>query len=439
MTGVFTEEEGPADGQMASLAGLNSSPESDSVFDQLFAEQAVVLTGEAETKPQVLQVAAPAPDVDDSVLEVVLQVPEVPEAPSVKPVPVGLSRAERFRSAGFVASHSSAPTPVQPVAPEQPASSRTWDRFVDPNNKPEAVTARQSMAAAKVLTPLIAAVSFAPGRASTSKSKSEALREMLVGMHRSAVATAESISEHMGRDVPSWMVTQLMQSMAQAIARRWEHGHGADMDSLASNMRSLFGSSGPEIDALIQGASEDAYIPVNHPDVARFRISVSTANAAWVLFDWVNHPRLSLDNKGDMPTRFFTFHRKSSDLVNMMLLRCVNECRGLVAQVESADLRTAHMQSSILRMANLMGAEYVTRTRHLMDWIADPTITDEEYQIRFKAAVSQLETHMLPEIYEYARVTFLRIERGAFQTIEDLNEKTNSKLVPGVSSRPVAS
>jgi len=440
-SGIFTEEDGPADGQMASLGGFGErEPNSDEVFAQLFAGQGAPV--------------APLAPVQAKTPESVQSNERAPETPLETPAPsspsafrTSLSRAERFRSAGQVGSSASSdgaavaePVQVQaavtPVTVPNPV--RSWSRFVDPNSKIEAITARQSMAAAKVITPLVAAVSFAPGSASPGEPKSKALTDMLVGMHRCAVSTAETISEHMGQDVPSWMVTQLMQAMAQAIARRWEAGEGADMDAMASNMRSLFGGSGPQIDALIRGASEDAYVEVDHPDVARFRISVSTANAAWALFDWVTHPRLSLDDKGDMPSRFFTFGLGASELVNKMLVRAVNECRGLVAQVESADLRTSHMQSSIARMANLIGAEYVTRTRHVMNWIADPQITNEEYQYRLDSAIKELDTRLLPEVYEYARVNFLRIEQSAFRTIEDLNEKTNSQLVPGGSSRPAS-
>lgn len=428
-TGVFTEEEGPADGQMASLGGLAvassraaaSESNADAIFDQLFSQAPSAASKLAQPAEEIV------PDL--------MPPPEAAVAPAPPSRVGGLSRAERFREVA-------APAPAKPPAPAPEAKAgplRSWSRFVDPDMKPEARDIRKSMAAAKVLTPLVAAVSFAPGNASAGADKSKSLQEMLVGVHRCAVSTAEAISESMQKDVPSWMVTQLMQSMSQAVSRRWEHGQGADMDALAANMKSLFGAHGPEIDSLVQGASEDAYVEVNHPDIARFRISVSAANAAWTLFDWVTHPRLSLDDKGDMPSRFFTFNQAPSVLVNKMLVRCVNECRALVAQVESTDLRTAHMQSSIARMSNLIGAEYVTRTRHVMNWIGDQAITDEEYQDRLDASVRELDTRMLPEIYEYARVTFLRVEQSSFRTIEDLNEKTNSQLVPDGDSRPAVS
>lgn len=431
-TGVFAEEEGPADGQLASLSAI-SPPQKNS--EELFAE---LFSAGVSTFGATM---GAAPVVEDAPVEA----PAEPVAAVRPPASGGLSRAERFRYAGSVGEDraSEKPLPLQQpsttVTKQDPSPVRSWNRFVDADAKIEAVTARQAMAAAKVITPLVAAVSFAPGTSSPSDQKTKALTSMLVGMHRCAVTTAETISEHMGKDVPSWMVTQLMQAMAQAIAGRWQSGQGADMDAMASNMRSLFGTSGQEFTDLVRGASEDAYVEVTHPDITRFRLSVTAANSAWILYDWVTHPRLSLDDKGDMPSRFFTFNQSPATLVTKMLSRCVNECRGLVAQVESADLRTAHMQSSIARMANLIGAEYVTRTRHVMNWIGDPDITDEVYQERLDAAVSELDTRLLPEIFEHARVAFLRIEQSAFRTIEDLNEKTHSQLVPAGDNRPASS
>jgi hypothetical protein len=193
--------------------------------------------------------------------------------------------------------------------------------------------------------------------------------------------------------------------------------------------------------SLIQAASDDAYAEVTHPDIAKFRVSVSAANAAWTLFDWVTHERLSLDPSGDMPSRFFTHGMDKADVVNMMLVKCVDECRALNAQVESADLRTAHLQSSIARMSNLMGAEYVTQTRKVMNWIADPAISDAEYQARLSKAGADFESRIFPLIADLARVNFIRIEQGAFRAIEDLHEKSKAAVSShdnGTGARPAA-
>jgi len=437
-TGVFTEDDGPADGQMAALAASSS----DDVFGELFegGPCAAPLAGAQDQEPPAARWdSSPKVFGDHSDSDFDRPAPEVISTkPPVAVVsnPAG-SRAVRF---GTVSGPAPAAERVYNEPPASPAAPvRSWSRFVSPDDKAEALNVRKSLAAAKVLTPLVAAVSFSPGSSGASDSKAKALREMLVGMHKCAVATAESVSDRLGQDVPSWMVTQLMQSMATAIARRWERGAGADIASMSVNMAAIFGDANEDISRVLIGASEDAYVEVDHPDITRFRISVSAANAAWVLHDWVTHERLSVDDKGDMPSRFFTYGRQPSEIVNMMLVRCVDECRGLVAQVESADLRTAHMQSAINRMANLIGAEYVTRTRVTMNWIADPSISDAEYQSRLAIASADMQEKVLPQVFEYARVNFLRIEQGAFRAIEDLYEKTKQDgLVPRVDSRPAA-
>jgi len=192
--------------------------------------------------------------------------------------------------------------------------------------------------------------------------------------------------------------------------------------------------------ALIRGASEDSYVEVIHPEISRFRLSVTAANAGWVIHDWITHKQLSVDPKGEMPSRFFTYGRSVHELVNKVLVQVVDQCRGLVAQVESPDLRTAHMQSSINRMSNLVGSEYVTRTRQIMNWIAEDSISDAEYESRMEQAAAQFETTILPEIFEYARTNFIFIEQGAFRAIEELYENTKTP-VPGAggTARPAHS
>ena len=106
-----------------------------------------------------------------------------------------------------------------------------------------------------------------------------------------------------------------------------------------------------------------------------------------------------------------------------MLVRCVDECRALVIQTDSADLRTSHMQSSINRMSQLVGAEYVAQTRQVMNWIGEEGISATEFTSRLNSAAAELDSRILPHIFEWARVNFLRIEQGAFNAIERLDEK----------------
>ena len=445
MSGTFSESEGPADGQAISIdAAPAARASSNDVFDAMFSgmdgaqgatdDIAAIMTLTEPTE-------APAVQAEKRVAAV--------EMPPARTQAGTSSRAARFKAAGAAVAPAAAidhheeglaTAPVRTVGAKVEASSaesvRPWRKYIDKNQMSDSVSLRQGMAAAKVLTPIVAAVSFAPGSESSDAVKAKALTEMLVGLHRSARDTAETISTQIGKDVPSWMVTQLMQGLSTSIAHRWQRGEGADIDALSANMRKIFTADSDELVDLIRGAAEDAYVEVDHPDIARFRISVSAANAAWTIYDWVTHERLSLDDKGDMPSRFFTYGMPVHDLVTKILTRTVNECRGLVAQVESADLRTAHMQSSINRMANLVGSEYVTQTRRVMNWISDQSISEDEYQARYAKTCRDLETKLLPQVHEYARINFLRVEQGAFRAIEELFNEKNKLPEPADGSSP---
>ena len=288
----------------------------------------------------------------------------------------------------------------------------------------DVVNVRKSLQAAKVLAPLVAAISFRPGSGAAPAQRSAGLSELLVSVHQNAYKTAEAVSDALKEDVPSWLVTQLMQSYAVIMARRWERQGDVDPGILGRAMGQLLSTRSAEVAELIKGASEDAYIEVDGPDVARYRIAASVTGAAWTLFDWVTHDRLAMDPAGNMPSEFYTYGLEPSEIVNRLLVRCVDECRALVIQTDSADLRTAHMQSSINRMSQLVGAEYVTQTRQVMNWIGEAGISDEEFAARLSSATNELDSRILPHVFEWARVNFLRIEQGAFKAVEQLIEKS---------------
>lgn len=351
--------------------------------------------------------------------------PERParEVSSALPVETATARSRRFMIDGgdSVQAGSTPMTQAPDSTAVQP--SRSWSNLTHANDRVDVVNARKSMSAAKVIAPLVAAVSFHPGSAAASLDRSTGLRQLLVSVHQNAVQTAEGISEALQEDVPSWMVTQLMQSYAHIIARRWEKSGNADPNVLGQAMVKLLANHSQEVAALVRGASEDAYIEVSGPDVARHRVAVSVTSAAWTLYDWVTHERLCVDSSGDMPNEFYTYGLEPFEIVNRLLVRCVDECRALVIQNDSADLRTAHMQSSIHRMSQLVGSEYVTQTRQVMNWIGEDGITEEEFAARLASASAELDTRILPHVFEWARTNFIRIEQGAVQAIGDLDRK----------------
>ena len=151
--------------------------------------------------------------------------------------------------------------------------------------------------------------------------------------------------------------------------------------------------------------------------------------------DWVTHEQLQVN--GGIPSRYYSYDLEPADVVARMLKLAVSFCRSLPLNVDHADMRVAHIQASIRRMAGLMGAEYVAHTRVVMNWIDDSSISDEEFAARKYAAAQQFETRILPHVFEWARRSFLRVEQGAFSAIEDLNDKQKPGVGSGSAARPL--
>jgi hypothetical protein len=359
-------------------------------------------------------------------------------AGSMPTVPLrGLTRAARF-GAPVTDPLAAPPAPAAPPASTASgtqasgAAGRPWGSFVDPNRAPDVVSARQAMSAAKVVAPLVAAVSFKPGKNGSPKEMAQSLTTMMVAVHRSSTRIAERWSQQYGKDVPAWTVSQLMQSMAEVVAQRWERAGTADVEQLTELMCGLLTDQDGDVTRMLIEAADYAYVEASSPDVAANRLAVSTAGAGWTLYDWVTRDQLST---GDGYT--YSYDLEPSEVVSRMLRHCVSFCRSMPLNVSNADMRVAHMQASVRRMANLMGAEYVASTRTVMNWIGQEDISDEEFAARKHAAAKQFETHILPHVFEFASRNFLRVERGAFTAIEDLNEKQNTDGGSGAADRPL--
>lgn len=296
---------------------------------------------------------------------------------------------------------------------------------------------KRSMAAAKVLTPLVASISFNPGFDGSQAERTQTLTALLKEVHTTAQQTALKISEAFGRDVPQWMVTQLMQALSEAVASQWQRSGTLQSSVLSDAMKVIFRD--PEnLSELIENASQAAYQEVKSFDVARDRVTTSTVSAAWRIYDWVTHPQLAVDPRGISPSVFFTYGMEPMDLVNKILTRCVDEARAFLLEIGDPDLRVAHLQASIARMSALVGAEYVTQTRHVMSWIAEeatPELQDE----RRALAQSQLETRILPHVFEWARQNFIRIEDGALSAMEVFHDqKAENQAVASGATGPAA-
>jgi hypothetical protein len=303
---------------------------------------------------------------------------------------------------------------------------------------PEVVQARKLMQAAKVIAPLACAAAFGPNRRALTRERSKALTTMLLAVHGGAVAIANHVSSLRNEDVPEWQMTNLMQSLASIVAEQWQRRGQCDVTEMVEMCREVLASQDGDVLRMLDDAADQAYREAKTAEVANARIAVSASAASWELYDWVTSSCLSLGSGGVGRAHTYCYGRTPAEMVTTLLRECVVFCRANPLNVASADMRVAHMQGALRRMAKLLGAEYVTQTVEVMNWINAEGITDHEFAERHAAAQQQFETRVLPNIVELARHAFLQIEEGAYGAIEDLNEKQAQPDAGGhFAARPV--
>lgn len=288
--------------------------------------------------------------------------------------------------------------------------------------------ARINIVAVKTLTPLVASISFYPGNAADPAMKSAALANMIVKIQKAA----DDIVLAMGPTISNtgWAHGQVMQMLASIAAKQWETRGRIDLDSAVTQILTVTRNPTAELQSALDAyADSDLYLEVDSPDVAQSRITMSVTNAAWDLYDWVTREGLCLK---ESPSMGFSYERPVDQIVELLLGRIIDEARAMQIQVNSTDLQVAHLQGSIRRLANLVGAEYVTQTNALLTWIQDPNIQASERARRHTAVVEQFESNVVPQVMEWARINFVGIEHKARKLME---ERKNEQNTPS-ESRP---
>lgn len=343
----------------------------------------------------------------------------------------------RGRFDGLLSSTPDVPLEPDPaeagaVVIDKPATGR-FGGLVSANagDPASAKQAKINIAAVKALTPLVAAVSFYPGNAAGSGMKSAALATLITGMHKAASDVAMAMAP-----LPSkmdWVRGQVMQSIATAAAKQWETHGRVDMEAMGQQMASLLRNPSIEIQSIMEAQNgSDQYLDVDGPDVARARIALSASAAGWELFDWVTRSSLA---EGSPDGSVFSYGRSIDVIVELLLGRVLDEARAMQITVRNADIRIAHLQGSIRRIGQLVGAEYVAQTRAVIHWINAEDIDAAEKDRRLRAAIDQFETNVLPRIMDWTHKNFAGIEHRARKLMEEfeLEARGNEE-----SSRPAA-
>ena len=156
---------------------------------------------------------------------------------------------------------------------------------------------RQAISSAKTLAPLAMPVSQTAGLESTPELRSQLLGQLLAQTYKATIDVAEGISDVAGRDVQSWMVAQLMQTLAQEISNHWIRDGKTDVNRYSQDFVSLFRDNRALLGSAMELMSNTAYQEVRSDrTVAEDRFAVSTMNAAWSLRGHVHDKRLLVDS-----------------------------------------------------------------------------------------------------------------------------------------------
>lgn len=357
--------------------------------------------------------AATSPAVVDAASEAQTEIPN-PRPPANLP---------KSRFGGLKAKTSSPDEEAGPAVVETPSGGR-FGGLVDHDRSAAAKGARINMAAVKALTPLVASISFFPGASAEPTMKSSALASLIVKVQKAA----SDIVLAMGPSVSNvdWARGQVMQELAKIAAKQWETSGKVDLDKAVSQMIAVLRTPSVELQSALDAYSgSDAYMEARTPEVAKARLSVSVSSAAWELYDWMTRDSLRLR---DQPFKVFCYDRPIDDVVELLLGRAIDEARGMQIQVNSTDLQLSHLQGSIRRLVQLVGAEYVTQTHAILSWIDSSEIDAKERDRRLAAAVEQFESHVVPRIMEYVHVNFAGIEHRARKLMEETGDTSSAKL-----------
>lgn len=277
-------------------------------------------------------------------------------------------------------------------------------------------SSRRNLNALKVLSRLVAAIARRPGSNAPQALKAQHLVQLISQVQHNAQRLALSVAPldaHRG-----WVRASAMEAAASIVASQWEsdpHGESTPLEVQIEALEAVFDLTrdDPSLSEILNDLSENSFAQATEDSVAVTRVELSSRLAAWDLYSHVSSPLL-----GQGGYRF-TYGRKPAEVVALLLPQALTIARESPARFVTLDVVTSHMQACIRRCADLLGAEYVSRTRALMNWIAQDGISDQEFNKRFKAGCDGLEGSILPAIVESARSNFLAIESMAVRGLEE--------------------
>jgi hypothetical protein len=322
-----------------------------------------------------------------------------------KPSPLALLAASTDRS--------KAHSPDSPVVDHSPFASLAAES-----------SSRRNLHSLKVLSRLVSAIARRPGSSAPDALKAQQLSQLIQQVKAAADRLASSITPldaHRG-----WIKANAMEAAAHLVASQWEadaHGEATPLAVQLDALEAVFDQAHHDeaLDAALDQLGQSAYVEAVTNEVAADRVELSTRLAAWDLHGHVTNPLL-----GQGAYRF-TYGRKAPQIIGLLVPHVLSMAREMQMRTSNLEVATAHLQSCIRRAAELLGSEYVARTRALMNWIAQDGISDEEYRQRHELSCQSFEQRIVPAVVDSAKASFQAIESMASRGLEDMHVEQSHK------------
>jgi len=323
------------------------------------------------------------------------------------------------QSSGAPGAPGAAATSAAPSPAPSPAPSSAFAHLAAQSAAQSAAQAdsRRNLSAMKVLSRLVAAIAKRPGSGASQTLKASHLAALLKQVNECAHRLATSVAPldaHRG-----WVRGSATQAAAHLVASQWEAPIPEERIPLEQQVQALEGvfSQARQDESLSQALDHLGNFSYEHAtsaQVADQRVQLSVRLAAWDLYQHVTSAVL-----GQGSYRF-TYQRTPAELVGLLLPHALSMAREAQTHVAAdLDVATAHLQSCIRQCADLLGTEYVSRTRALMNWVTQDDISTAEFQTRRAEACESLQTSIVPAVVHSARSTFQAIEAMASSGLEE--------------------
>lgn len=293
--------------------------------------------------------------------------------------------------------------------------------------------ALREMHSLKVLSRLVCAIVRRPGSATAPAVKAAILAALIKASGAAAQRLVSSIGPLDAHR--NWVRASAAEAAASVVASQWEQDVHDELRPVDEQLDAIEGvlngmSDDRALAAVIEDLGTSRYVRATDHETAANRVALSARLAAWDLHSHVCDPILG---KGAFR---FTYGKTPNEIVARLLPDLIAIARDAAMVTADLDVRTSHMQGTLRRVADLMGAEYVARTRSLMNWIADESISDEEYRARYSQGCAMFEKKVAPEVADWARRNFFSIEAMAAREVEGLHQQRSTQADP--AQRPQA-